>query len=153
MLSVFFNGTGQFLINILPDDLKMDLRYFADNVIDEMARLCCPQGRRPRERRVMLHFDNSPIRCTGPVRDRMAVAELERMEHPPYSPDLASCGFFLFGSVRRKLVRKQYEMPEDLFSDVRNIIEGIRPDILKSVYESWKGRLLDCCNSDGQSVE
>jgi hypothetical protein len=48
-----------------------------------MARLCYPQGRRPRERRAMLHFDNAPIHCTGSVRDRMAAAELERMEHPP----------------------------------------------------------------------
>jgi hypothetical protein len=26
---------------------------------------------------------------------------------------------------------------------VRNMIEGIRPDVLKSVFESWKGRLLE----------
>jgi hypothetical protein len=77
MLSVFFNGTGQFLIDTLPKSMKMDTDYFADNIIDEMARLCYPQGRRLRERRVMLHFDNAPIQCTDTVRDRMAAAELE----------------------------------------------------------------------------
>jgi hypothetical protein len=66
------------------------------------------------------------------------------MEYPPYSPDLAPCDFFLFGCVKGKLVRKQYETPEDLFSEMKNIIEGIRPDVLKNVFESWKGRLLDC---------
>jgi hypothetical protein len=73
----------------------------------------------------------------------MAAAELERMENPPYSTDLALCDFFLFGYVKRKLVGNQYETREDLVSEVRNIIEGIRPDVLKSVFESWKGRLLD----------
>jgi hypothetical protein len=36
---------------------------------------------------------------------------------------------------------------------VRNIIEAIRPDVLKSVFKSWKGRLLDCWNSSGEYVE
>jgi hypothetical protein len=144
MLSVFFNGTGQFLFDILLEGMKMDMDYFADNIIDEMARLCYAQGRRPLERRVMLHFNHGPIHCTGTVPDRMAAAELERMEHPPYSPDLASCNFFVFGSVKGKLVGKHYETPEDLVSEVRNSIEGIRPDVLKSIFEFWKGRLLDC---------
>jgi hypothetical protein len=73
----------------------------------------------------------------------MAAAELERMEHPPYSLDLAPCDFFLFGYVKGKLVGKQSEIPDDFFSMVQNIIEGIHPDFLKSVFESWKGRLLE----------
>jgi hypothetical protein len=77
MLSVFFNGTGQFLIDILSEGMKMDTDYFADNIIDEMVRLCYRQGRRPRERRVMLHFDSALIHCTGMVQDRMAAAELK----------------------------------------------------------------------------
>jgi hypothetical protein len=70
----------------------------------------------------------------------------------PYSPNLTPCDFFLFGHVKGKLIAKQYEMSEDLVSEVRNIIEGIRPDVLKSVFEFWKGRLLDWCNSSGEYV-
>jgi hypothetical protein len=83
----------------------------------------------------------------------MTAAELEWMEHPPYSPDLTPCGFFLFGHVKGKLMGKQPETSEDLISEVRNIIEDICPDVLKSVFESWKGRLLDCWNSGGEYVE
>jgi hypothetical protein len=136
MLSVLFNGTGQFLIDILPEGMKMDTDYFADNIINEMTRLCYPYGRRPRERRVMLHFDNAPMHCTDTIRDRMATAELERMEYSPSSPDLAPRDFFLFGHIKGKLVGKQYETPEDLVSEVKNIMKGIRPDVLKSAFES-----------------
>jgi hypothetical protein len=73
----------------------------------------------------------------------MAGAELEGMEHPPYSPDLAPSDFFLFGCVKGKFVGKQEEMREDLVFEVRNIIEDIRREVLKSVFESWKRRLLD----------
>jgi hypothetical protein len=153
MLSRVFNGTGEFLINILPEGMQIDTDYFADNIIDEMARLCCSQGRRPREGRIMLHFDIAPILCTGTMRDRMAAAELERMAHPPYSPDLAPYDFFVFGYIKGKLLGTQYPKPEDLVSQVRNSIEGIRPALLKNIIESWKGRLLDCWNSNGEYVE
>jgi hypothetical protein len=52
-----------------------------------------------------------------------------------------------------KLVGKQYETPEYLISEVRNIIEGSSQDVLKNVFESWKERLLDCWNSGGGYVE
>jgi hypothetical protein len=55
----------------------------------------------------------------------MAAADPERMEHPPYSPDLAPCDFFLIGYVKGRLVGKDYETPEDLFCEVTNIIQSI----------------------------
>jgi hypothetical protein len=133
--------------------MKMDTDYFVDNITDEIARLYYAQGRRPRERRVMLCFDNAPISCTDTGRDRMAAAELERMEHPLYSPDLVPCDFVLFGYVKGKLVGKQYQTPEDLVSEMKNMIEGVGPDFLKSVFEFWKGILLDCWNSGREYVE
>jgi hypothetical protein len=153
MLSVFFNRTGKFLIDILPQGMKRHTDYFASSIIDEMARLCYPQGKPLRERRVMLHFDNGPIYCTGPIRGQMAAAELERIEYPPYSPDLAPYDFFLFGYIKGRLVGKQYGTPEHLVSEMSTIIGGIRPEVLKSVFESSKGRLLDCWNSCGQYVK
>jgi hypothetical protein len=46
---------------------------------------------------------------------------------------MTPCYFFLFGYVKGKLVGKKYETPEDLVSEVKNMNEGIRPDVLKSV--------------------
>jgi hypothetical protein len=131
MSSVFFSGTGQFLIDVLPEGMKMDTDYFAANTIEEIAKLCDPRGTRQRQRRVMLYFDNASTDCTDTVRGRTAAAQLERTEQRPPSPEMAPCGFFLFGSVKGKLLRKQDESPEDLVSEVTNIIESIPPDRLK----------------------
>jgi hypothetical protein len=118
-----------------------------------MVRLCCRQGRQPLWRRAILHFHKAPRQCTGTIRDRMAAEELEWMEHSPSSPNRAPCDLFLFENLKGKLVGKQYETPEDLASEMRNIIEDMCADVLKSVVESWKGRLLDFWNSSGEYVE
>jgi hypothetical protein len=44
-LSAFFSGKGEFLIDILPEGMKMDTGYFAENIIDKMARFCFLNGR------------------------------------------------------------------------------------------------------------
>jgi hypothetical protein len=152
MLTAFFNGTGEFLIDILPEELKMNSAYFATNVIDVLAQSCYPDGRPPHARKVTLHFDNAPIHCTDTVTDRMMLRELERMLHSPYSPDLAPCDFFLFGYLKQELVDRQYETPADLFSEVRRIIRGISQDVRMRVFEAWRMPLQECWNSGGELV-
>jgi hypothetical protein len=83
----------------------------------------------------------------------MTLRELERMPHPPYSPDLAPCDFFLFGYLKQELAGRQYETPADLFSEVRGIIRGISGDLLRRVFEAWRMRLEQCWNSGGEYVE
>jgi hypothetical protein len=154
MLFVFSNGTGKFLIDILPESMKIDTDYFAYNITDEISRLCYPQGKRSRERRVMLHFDSAQIHCTGTVWDRMAAAELERMEHPPYSPDLTPCDFFFFRYVKGKLVGKQYETPDDFVSEVEILLRASAWTFCKvssnpgrkiaGLLDCWIAGLLDC---------
>jgi hypothetical protein len=33
------------------------------------------------------------------------------MEHPPYSPDFASCSFFLFGAMKQVLAGQHFDTP------------------------------------------
>jgi hypothetical protein len=66
------------------------------------------------------------------------------------SPIQPRLGVFVF--IKGKLAGMQYETPEDLFCEVKRTIEGIPPNVLRSVFESWKRRLLDCWNSVGEYV-
>jgi len=40
------------------------------------------------------------------------------LPHPPYSPDLASSGYNLFGSIKDDLVRKRFWNNEEMILDV-----------------------------------
>jgi histone-lysine N-methyltransferase SETMAR len=153
MVTIFFNGSGQFVIDILPIGVKMDSTYFADNIIDTLAGSCYPDGRQPGERKVMLHFDNAPIHCTAMITERMFLREFKKMDHPPYSPDLSPCDFFLFGYLKGELTKRDYATPEDLFFEIRSVTAGISPELCRRVFESWIVRLQECINSGGEYVE
>jgi hypothetical protein len=61
MFTIFFNGTGEYTITILPQGQKVNSMYFIESVLHPLTEICYPQGRGTHERRVMLHFDNAPV--------------------------------------------------------------------------------------------
>jgi hypothetical protein len=94
MFTIFFNGIAEYKIAILPEGQKMNRTYFIDCVPRALAEICYPQGRVTDEKRVVLHFDNVPVRNTEGVQESLANFGFRRMEHPPYSPDSAPRDFF-----------------------------------------------------------
>jgi histone-lysine N-methyltransferase SETMAR len=153
MVTIFFNGSGQFVVDILPPGTKMNSKYFADNIIDVLSGFCYPKGRQPGERKVMLHFDNAPIHCTGMIAERMFLREFKKMDHPPYSPDLSPCDFFLFGYLKGELAKRDYATPEDLLFEVRCVAAGISSELCRRVFENWIVRLQECIKCGGDYVE
>jgi hypothetical protein len=100
MFTVFFNGTGEYKIAILPEEQKVNPRYLIESVLRPLAKIYYPHGKGTPERRVTLHFDNTLVHNTNGVRENLASFEFSRMAHSPYSLDLASCDFFLFGEIK-----------------------------------------------------
>jgi hypothetical protein len=67
MLTVFFNGTREYKIAILPEGQKMNSTSFIECiecVLRPLTEMRESQGRGTQETRVMLHFDNAPVHNT-----------------------------------------------------------------------------------------
>jgi hypothetical protein len=65
---------------------------------------------------------------------------LNRMKqafHPPYSPDLAPSGFFLFGYVKEKRIGFRAEAPSELVVHIRVILAKIPRETLNAVFPEW----------------
>jgi histone-lysine N-methyltransferase SETMAR len=153
MVTVFFSGAGNFTINLLPQGQKMNANYFAENVIGPLSNLCFPNGWNDGEERVTVHFDNAPIHNTKVVDEVIELLGLKKMSHPPYSPDLSPCDFFLFGYVKDRLIGCSFETPEDIFDAVMEVIHEIRPETFANVFEDWIRRLRTCIDSGGEYFE
>jgi hypothetical protein len=72
MFRVFFNGTGECKIGILPEGEEVNNAYFIGSVLRPLAEICYPQGKETREKRVLLHFDNAPVHNTEEIRENLA---------------------------------------------------------------------------------
>jgi len=51
----------------------------------------------------VLHHDNAPVHTALLIREFLAKKNIPVLPHPPYSPDLAPCDFYLFCKLKLKL--------------------------------------------------
>jgi histone-lysine N-methyltransferase SETMAR len=137
MFTVFFNGTGEYKIAILPKGQKENSAYFIESVLHPLAKIRYPQVRRTRERRVMLHSDKAPVHNTEGVRENLASFGFRRMAHPPYSPDLAPCNFFLLSAMEQAFPGQYFATIDDLLMSVEVFLRGLSADSLQTVFHEW----------------
>jgi histone-lysine N-methyltransferase SETMAR len=57
----------------------------------------------------LLHHDNAPCHAAPSVREFLAKYSIPVVPHPPYSPDLAPCDFFIFSRLKSTLKGKRFQ--------------------------------------------
>jgi len=74
-------------------------------------------------------------------------------KHPPYSPDISPCDFYLFGYLKNKIIGKTFGTKDELVSWIEEQISEIPKAQLKKVFEEWLERLQAVINMNGDYIE
>jgi len=104
-------------------------------------------------RRWILHHDNAPAHSALIVREFLARNSITVLKHPPYSPDLAPCNFFLFPKC--KLVLRGLNLGDvtTMKSEMTSLLKGLREAELQGCFQQWKQRWDKCIVSNGEYFE
>ena len=100
----------------------------------------------------MLH-DNA-----APYKSKVTTTFLEEREikvlaHPPYSPDLAPCDFWLFPILKERLAGRKFDRIQDLSKAVKSELEGIPREEYQMALHMWRTRLEMCIRAKGEYFE
>ena len=74
-----------------------------------------------KSRQWYFHQDNTPVHNSILVTDYLTKMGIKTVSHPPYSPDLAPCDFWLFP----KLKGCRYETIEEMKEAVTKVIDTL----------------------------
>jgi histone-lysine N-methyltransferase SETMAR len=81
-----------------------------------------------------LHHDNAPANDALRVREFLAKNSITKMDHPPYSPDLAPCDCWLFPKFKKKSPeRTRFSDLFDFHRNVKTLLQGIPEKIFKTI--------------------
>jgi len=75
------------------------------------------------------------------------------LPHPPYSPDLALCDFYLFPKLESKLKGHHFRMMKNIQKIVTNELNTLMENDLQYCYDQWKKRWNHCVTSQGSYFE
>jgi len=75
------------------------------------------------------------------------------MEHPPYSPDIAPCDFFLFPKIKSALKGTRFESVDAVKAKASQLLNSLTQDDLQHCFQQWKIRMERCRDRRGDYIE
>jgi hypothetical protein len=73
-----------------------------------------------------LHQDNAPSKTYYVFTQRfLAKYKMALIPHPPYSPELAPCDFFLFPEMNLKLKERRFDTIEEIKAESQGVLDTL----------------------------
>ena len=75
----------------------------------------------------------------------LSTQNIGSMSHPPYSPDLAPNGFFLFPYVKNEMRRQRFSTPAEAVNAFRMHVLEVPQSEWQKCFGNWFKRMQYCC--------
>ena len=115
--AIFFNSSGPFVQVPCPSGHTDTGQFYKNSVLKKVREFY--NKKRPSKGWSGVHFlhDNaSSHKCE--VKSFLASEKVKVLNHPPYSPDLSPCDFFLFPRLKKMLFENKYTYRSSLGSAI-----------------------------------
>ena len=97
----------------------------------------------------ILHHDNAPAHTALSVKV-FGVKKITTLHHPPYSPALVPCDFFLFAKLKGILKGTCFKRVEDIKTSVMNHLKTITIEKFSQCFKAWSTRIEKRIKANGE---
>ena len=101
----------------------------------------------------LFHQDNVPVHNSILVTDYLTKMGIKTVPHPPYSPDLAPCDFWLFRKLKEKLRGCHYETIEEMKETVTKVIDTLTQEDFHGAFQKLLEWYNKCIAAKGDYFE
>jgi hypothetical protein len=134
MLTIFFTGAKLVSLNILPPGGRFTQDYFINTVLFDIVHERGHILRRVHRGDASVHMDNSMCHNGRKGTGELENLKLDRVAHPPYSPDLSPCDFWLFGMLKQRIQDRVFDTTEEILMVIRKGENEVTFEDLQSVF-------------------
>ena len=145
MYAIFFNPSGPVIQVPCPSGHTVTSQFYKNSVLKKVKEFY--NKKRPSKgwSRVYLLHDNASSHKV--VKSFLASEKVKVLNHPPYSPDLSPCDFFLFPRLKKMLSGNKYTSRSSLGSGIYQCLQQIPKEDDLSAFHDWVKRLKKKCVS------
>lgn len=102
---------------------------------------------------IILHHDNAPAHRAQNTTFWLANHDVQLLQHPPYSPDLAPCDFFVFPKVKKVLRGQIFNNENEAVQAFIKEVDSISPEEWQICFTKWFERMHKCISCNGEYFE
>jgi transposase len=150
MVTIFFTSTRLFVLNFLPKGTRFNQDYFIDTVLpnlySEKRRITRHNGLPS----FLVHMDNSGCHNGAKIAEKLEKRHMKRAPHPPYSPELSPCDFWLFRILKQKMKERGFQSEEQILAAISESWNELTFEYIQRVFHNWMERLTWVIANSGE---
>ncbi|XP_055353290.1 histone-lysine N-methyltransferase SETMAR-like [Paramacrobiotus metropolitanus] len=153
MFSVFFNARGVISVTRVPEGRTVTAQFYVRKCLRKtLAKLRKDVGKK-KMRHQLLHHDNARPHTASLTKIFLKSRKVKLFPHPPYSPDLSPCDFYLFWKMKDLLRGKHYKSATEAEAAVRGALRRLSINGFSAVFDDWLSRCEKCIKYKGDYFE
>lgn len=153
MLIVFFDHRGIVHHEFVPEGATVNQHFYKEVLQRLISRVRRVRHDLWETKSWMLHHDNAPAHSAISVKQFLAEKQVAMLEHPPYSPDLAPCDFWLFPKLKNIVKGTRFESVDDIKARVTAVLRSLKTEEFHDCFNKWEKRMNTCVNFHGDYFE
>ena len=110
---------------------KYCLHHLRDTIRWKWTYLCA-------SRHWQLHHDNTPTHASYLMQSLLVKHQITQVTHPPYSPDLVPCDFWIFPKLKSPLRGKRFQTVNEIQENVMQQLMTIPIKDFTECFEQWE---------------
>lgn len=153
LYALFFDASGMVLQYPVPEHTSVTGKLYAEKILPGVVNHYIATRPRTGVRGLKLLHDNAPAHKSAVVIDYLTSKRLSTLEHPPYSPDLAPCDFWLNPLIKQQLRGRRFETRTAVGRALYQCTSTIPKSEYKQAFSDWIKRLNKCVQVHGEYFE
>lgn len=153
MFCFFFTVDGVIARIVVEKGKTINGELYRNHILPEVFSNFMKKKGRATVRDVMLHHDNAAPHKAALVTEYLREERVKLLPHPPYSPDLAPCDFYLFPKIKKELGGRRFDSIENLSRAIQAIVDNIPKEEYYNSFQKWQNRLKKCIEVEGEYFE
>lgn len=151
MFSIFFKSNGVVHVTYLESGKTIDNERYLNDCLKPLVKAINKLRPSCGTKNLKFHHDNARPHVHSSVKSYLEGENFIIMDHPPYSPDLAPCDFWLFDYIKQRL--DSQKDVKSLAKAITAIVDSIPKEEFIKTFEKWVERIQLCIKNKGHYFE
>ena len=150
MLICFFDQEGIVHRELVPPGMTVNADFYCGVLRRLHENVRRKRTQKWQNQNFIIHHDNAPVHRSFKVSQFLAKNNMTVIAHPPYSPDLSPCDFFLFSKLKLRMKGRRFDTIEEI---QERVLDTIPKKNFQGCFQAWQKRWDRCIRAKGEYFE
>ena len=155
MCIMFIDRGGMILVHMVPEGKTVNANYYSKVIRRDLLNAI--RKKRPELineiENVVLHQDNAPPHTANTTQIEIDVLGFQRVDNPPYSPDLAPLDFKYFPELKNHLRGTRFHSRDEIMNAILSFNRTLPQKWFDEMFTTWLDRHRKCVAHGGEFFE